>query len=79
MNSPRYTTWGRALHGCGHLHKTVETARQCIRKNQRDCERQCSGGYTDREVREVDDPSQLERYDVTRGPGRRIIHQEDTP
>lgn len=65
-----YTTWGPVTGDCGHLHKTKAAARLCIEKHQCGCAKQ--GGYSDRHVREVDGPEDLQRYDVTQGPGRRL-------
>lgn len=78
MPVTRYTTWGSVRGGCGHLHMTVESAERCAARDQRDCRRQ--GGYSDRTIRRLNGGSvaevrrSLEHYDVTRGPGRPVIH-----
>lgn len=64
-----YTTWGDVRGGCGHRHKTIAAAEQCIERDSAGCQRQ--GGYTDRHVRvlEGDDPDR-------RMPGRRLTMRE---
>jgi len=41
-----YTTRGSVRGGCGHKHRTIETAVKCLRRDQADCRR--AGGYSDR-------------------------------
>lgn len=61
-----YTTWGSVRGCCGHEHGTFEEAATCRVADARGCKAQ--GGYSDRQVREVD--GDWGSYDVTRGPGR---------
>lgn len=62
-----YTTWGPVRGDCGHAHRTVEAAKQCIARDAAGCRSQ--GGYSDRSVRRIDSLDELRNYDVTRGPG----------
>ena len=43
-----YTTYGSVRGGCGHKHRTIETACRCAQKDQRDCK--SVRGYSDRSV-----------------------------
>lgn len=43
-----YTTHGSVRGGCGHRHRTAETAERCLRGDQDCCSDQ--GGYSDRQV-----------------------------
>ena len=45
---PVFTTWGSCRDGCGHEHKTLKEAVECLRRDQRDCASQ--GVYSDREI-----------------------------
>ena len=54
-----YTTFGSVRGGCGHRHKTLESARRCLDKDQSGCGSQ--GGYSDREVVLVGDDDYLYR------------------
>lgn len=65
-----YTTWGPVCGDCGHTHRTIEAARKCLNKHQRGCEMQ--GGYSDRNLREVSGRDEVQTYDTTRGPGKRV-------
>lgn len=48
----RYITWGPVRGTTGCLHKSIETARQAVARDQKRCAR--VGGYSDRAVYEVD-------------------------
>lgn len=61
-----YTTWGNVRGCCGHEHTAFGDAERCRAEDARGCRSQ--GGYSDRQVREVD--GDWRSYDVTRGPGR---------
>lgn len=63
----RFTTWGSVRGGCDHLHRTVDEAEDCVDSDAAGCARQ--GGYSDREVRVLASADELQRYDVTKGPG----------
>lgn len=72
-----YTTWGPVRGGCGRVYASIEEAGRAVRQDQRDVRRgHPGGGYSDREVRVVDSAEQATRYDVTRGPGRRVVDEE---
>ncbi len=43
-----YTTDGEIRGSCGHRHRSIETARECVSRDRRGCRRQ--GGYSDRNV-----------------------------
>lgn len=43
-----YTTYGSVRGGCGHKHRTIETACRCMQRDQRDCK--SVRGYSDRSV-----------------------------
>jgi len=62
-----YTCWGDVRGCCGIAHRSIEAAQRCIEEDQKGCEGQ--GGYSDREIRVVESPGEIESYDVTRGPG----------
>jgi len=47
--SKTYTTIGSVRGCCGHKHRTIEAAVDCIKRDQSGCRSQ--GGYSDREVR----------------------------
>lgn len=48
MMVKHYTTYGPVRGGCGHRHRTLETAMRCLRDDGRGCQMQ--GGYSDRTV-----------------------------
>lgn len=64
---PFFTTWGSVRGCCGHAHATREAAEACLQDDRDGCAAQ--GGYSDREVRALASRGELQRYDVTRGPG----------
>lgn len=43
-----YTTQGSVRGCCGHQHRTIEAAQQCVSRDHARCKRQ--GGYSDRSV-----------------------------
>ena len=43
-----YTTTGSVRGNCGHAHRSIEAAYQCLRADQKGCDNQ--GGYSDRSV-----------------------------
>jgi hypothetical protein len=47
----RFTTDGPVRGECGHKHKYLRTAQECLEKDQRGCANQ--GGYSDRVIVEV--------------------------
>ena len=65
-----YTTWGPVRGGCGHAHRSLRRARGCLSLDRGRCEAQ--GGYSDREIRRIGSRSDLDGFDVTRGPGREV-------
>ncbi len=67
-NQVFFTCWGSVRGGCGKAHRTEGAAEKCIRDDHRGCQSQ--GGYSDRNVREISEPSEATSYNVTRGPGR---------
>lgn len=75
--SVKYTTWGSVRGDCGHVHHGYTAALHCIRADAAGCRSQ--GGYTDRHVRCVTGPADLESYDVTRGPGVPLDEPLDEP
>ena len=64
---PYYTTWGSTRGDCGHAHRTVEAAQECQERDQAGCRSQ--GGHSDRHLREIVRMADVDRYDVTLGPG----------
>lgn len=48
-----YTTKGKVRGECGHLHKTLKAAAECLLHDSRGCQKQ--GGYSDRQVFRIDD------------------------
>lgn len=48
-----WTTEGNVRGCCGHHHRSVETAIDCLARDHRGCE--SVGGYSDRRVIEVDE------------------------
>jgi hypothetical protein len=66
-----YTTWGSVRGGCGHAHGTFSDALACVRQDgSAVIKGHGTRAYSDRLVREIDDPSEATSYDVRRGPGR---------
>ena len=49
---------------CGHKHKTLHGAVDCLRKDQRNCRRQ--GGYSDRGIHPYEDgkPRSLNEWEI---------------
>ena len=56
-----YTTRGNVRGTCGHKHGTIDTAAKCLHRDQIGCNKQ--GGYSDREVVEVDADGRQTRLD----------------
>ena len=52
-----YTTKGEIRGECGHTHRALQTALQCVEQDRRGCRQQ--GGYSDRYVYGVDDRGRL--------------------
>jgi len=48
-----YTTIGSVRGCCGHRHRSLETAEECLERDRRGCARH--GGYSDRDVVVADD------------------------
>ena len=48
----KFTTYGSVCSGCGHSHRSFESALKCLRSNQQGCRIQ--GGYSDRSIYEYD-------------------------
>lgn len=67
-----YTTWGSVRGCCGHAHESEDAAGRCLAADRDGCASQ--GGYSDRTIREIGSRSELESYDVTRGPGEVVPH-----
>ena len=59
-----YTTKGSVRGCCGHRHKTIRTALDCLARDQTACHNFGVGCYSDRQVRRVD----------TSATGRRNIY-----
>lgn len=70
-----YTTWGSIRGGCGHAHRSLTTARSCLRRDARGCAEQ--GGWSDRLLRAIASPSEARAYDTERGPGQAISTDEE--
>ena len=49
----KYTTYGDVRGTCGHTHRSVRTAEECLRRDRYDC--RAAGGYSDRGVYRVID------------------------
>ena len=47
-----YTTKGSVRGCCGHKHRSLKAAVQCLRSDQTGCARQ--GGYSDRQITRTD-------------------------
>ena len=67
--STKYTTWGSSTGGCGHSHRTLDTAGACAARYS--THRESQGEHSDRVVREINGLADAEKYDA-RGPGRRV-------
>lgn len=66
---PYYTTWGPYYGCCGHLHRTMEAAYDCLFRNPNDLPRKCRLG---RQIREVTSRKELQDSDPELGPGKRV-------
>lgn len=44
----KYTTLGTVRGSCGHNHKTIQAAYNCLRKDQKDVNSLGGGAYSDR-------------------------------
>lgn len=53
MATTYYTTHGDIRRGCGHKHRTLGAAQECLLHDKRGCAVQ--GGYSDRVVAEIHD------------------------
>ncbi|NPV58669.1 MAG: hypothetical protein HPY75_03270 [Actinobacteria bacterium] len=74
---PYYTTWGPHYGCCGHLHRTMEAAYDCLFKNPNDLPRKRRFG---RQIREVASRKELQDFDPELGPGKRVsLSLEVTP
>ncbi len=51
MRAIGYTTHGPVRGQCGHLHRSIRAAEDCLRSDQRGCRSQ--GDYSDRAIRAV--------------------------
>jgi hypothetical protein len=67
-----YTTWGSARQGCGHAHKTLAAAEQCLREDREGCS---GDGYSDREIRAIETREEAKNYDTECGPGRKLMNE----
>jgi hypothetical protein len=62
MTMNTYTTDGSVRGDCGHRHRTLSGAIQCLARDQAGCKSQ--GGYSDRQIRHSDGSPLTEReYD----------------
>ena len=50
-----YTTKGSVRRCCGHEHKSLETARKCMTKDQNLCHGLGGGSFSDRKIVAVED------------------------
>jgi hypothetical protein len=62
-----FTTWGSDRGCCGHAHKTIRAAEDCIGRDDRGCATR--GRYSDRVIRLIRERGELQSYDATLGPG----------
>ncbi len=69
-----YTTWGSVRQGCDHAHKSIETALDCLHRDQSGTASQ--GGYSDRSIRVLEPGDSASAYDTQRGPGRPLTEEE---
>jgi hypothetical protein len=49
-----YKTVGPVRGGCGHRHRSLKTATECLKKDQRACASLGGGAYSDRCVVHLD-------------------------
>lgn len=47
----RYEARGDVRGGCGHRHRSIETALRCADRDHRECSKLGGGSYSDRGVR----------------------------
>ena len=64
----RYTTWGNVRGTCGHRHRSLDAAVQCLNADRRVCKSQ--GGYSDRGVFKLDDGA--DPNDITHTTGYEV-------
>ena len=64
-----YTCYGSVRGGCGHKHRSRQTAERCAYRDQNDC--QSVRGYSDRRVLPVDSEELPRSYRETLSGGRR--------
>jgi hypothetical protein len=62
-----FTTWGSERGCCGHAHKTMRAAEDCIGRDHRGCASR--GRHSDRVVRLIRERRELQSYDASLGPG----------
>ena len=49
-----YTTDGSVRGTCGHVHKTIASAMQCLQRDRNSCGRLGGGAYSDRDIVRLD-------------------------
>ena len=73
-----YTNFGNRSGGCGHAHKDIIAARQCIEAHRRKCARERStggSGYSDRQMYAV--ASRDAVFDPAGRVGSRVIESSE--
>jgi hypothetical protein len=53
-----YTTRGSVRGGCGHKHRSIDTAAKCVKRDMGGCQSQ--GGYSDRSVVKIENGDRVE-------------------
>ena len=66
MGGIRYTTDGSLRGRCGHQHKTIEKAAQCLDDDEAWCRAQGADGHTDRRIVVIDSRKRRELNDDER-------------
>lgn len=51
-NTLKYTTSGPVRGTCGHKHRSIRTALDCLERDARSC--RAAGGYSDRSIERSD-------------------------
>jgi hypothetical protein len=55
MTTTTYTTRGSVRGSCGHQHRTMAAALSCLQKDNRCCTARVGRGYSDRQIKAVED------------------------
>lgn len=71
MAKKLFTSFGPIRGGCDHVHKTLFEVVECIEHDRSGCRGQ--GGYSDRQIRIINDKKEIQSYDMTVGPGRKLL------